>query len=187
MIYRSPFPAVEIPEVSLTEFVFRDAHLRADKPALIDGRDGRTLTYAQLVEAIRRAASGLARRGFRQRDVLAIYSPNAPEYPVAFHAAAMLGGVVTTINPLYTAEEVSSQLRDAGAKFSDRPAAHARAREAAEVTGPNSFRFGEARADGRSLFVEEPPANCRPCKSIRARIGRALRIRRTTGVANGVM
>ena len=34
--------------------------------------------------------------------MLAVMAPNAPEYAVVFHAAAMAGGVVTTINPTYT-------------------------------------------------------------------------------------
>ena len=50
-------------------------------------------------------------------DVLAIYSPNVPEYAMAFHAASLVGGVVTTINPLYTAAEVAYQLEDAGARY----------------------------------------------------------------------
>ena len=190
MIHRSPFPALEIPEVPLTEFVFRDAHLRADKPALIDGRDGRAYTYAQLVEAISRAAAGLARRGFRQRDVLAIFSPNAPEYPVAFHAAATLGGVVTTINPLYTAEEVSSQLRDAGAKFLlTVPPLLERAREAAEGTGVEEvFVFGEA--EGATPFAsllegdgEVPEVEIDPSEDVVALPYSSG----TTGVAKGVM
>ena len=66
---------------------------RGDKPAIIDGPTGRTLTYAQLVDAVRRVAAGLAAHGFAKGDVLGIYSPNVPEYAVAFHAAASLGGI----------------------------------------------------------------------------------------------
>ena len=117
MIFRSPFPEVSVPEVSLTEFVFGWAGRLADKPALVDGASGRVLSYARLVEEIKRTAAGLARRGFGKGDVLALLSPNTPEYAVAFHAAASLGGVVTPTNPLYTAEEVSKQLRDARAKW----------------------------------------------------------------------
>jgi acyl-CoA synthetase (AMP-forming)/AMP-acid ligase II len=65
----------------------------------------------------RRVGAGLARRGFAKGDVLAIYSPNLPEYALAFHGAVMVGGVVTTANPLYTPEELGHQLRDTGAKY----------------------------------------------------------------------
>ncbi|MCX6048147.1 MAG: AMP-binding protein [Chloroflexi bacterium] len=117
MIFRSPYPDVTIPEVPLTTFVLHRAAALADKPAIIDGPSGRTLTYAQLAGAIRLVAAGLAQRGFQKGDVFAIYSPNLPEYAVAFHAVASLGGVNTTVNPLYTVHELISQLKNAGAKY----------------------------------------------------------------------
>lgn len=117
MIFKSPYPDVDIPNVSLTEFVLERAQQFGDKPALIDGPSDRTITYAQLGGAIRLVASGLAKRGFGKGDVLAIYSPNIPEYAVAFHAVSLLGGIVTTVNPLYTAEELAKQLQDSGAKY----------------------------------------------------------------------
>ncbi|MCC6602319.1 MAG: 4-coumarate--CoA ligase family protein [Anaerolineae bacterium] len=117
MIFKSPYPDVDIPDISLTEFVLSRTRQFGDKPALIDGPSGRTITYAQLGGAIRLVASSLAKRGFGQGDVLAIYSPNIPEYAVAFHAVSLLGATVTTVNPLYTAQELAHQLKDAGAKY----------------------------------------------------------------------
>lgn len=117
MIFKSPYPDVEIPNVPLTEFVLARMQQYGDKPALIDGPSGRTITYAQLGGAIRLVASSLAKRGFGKGDVFAIYSPNIPEYAVAFHAISLLGGIVTTVNPLYTANELAHQLKDAGAKY----------------------------------------------------------------------
>ena len=116
MIYRSPFPDVDIPLKSLPDYVFEGAAAHADRPALIDGPSGRTLTYGELITGIERTAAGLAARGFAKGDVLAIYSPNLPEYAVMFYAVTSVGGVVTTVNPLYTADELAKQLRDAGAK-----------------------------------------------------------------------
>src|SRR5881397_1573369 len=102
MIIRSASPDVSIPDVSITEYVLRHAQRLADKPALIDGPSGRVITYGALVDGIRRVATSLGRRGFGRGDVLAIYSPNLPEYAVIFNAVASLGGINTTINPLYT-------------------------------------------------------------------------------------
>ena len=45
MIFKSPYQDVEIPRVSLPEFVLESARQRGDKPALIDGPSGRTITY----------------------------------------------------------------------------------------------------------------------------------------------
>jgi len=117
MIIRSTSPDVTVPEVSITEYVLRHAERLGDKPAMVDGPSGRTLTYRQLADGVRRAATGLARRGFKKGDVFAIYSPNLPEYAVAFNAVASLGGVNTTVNPLYTADELVKQLEDSGARF----------------------------------------------------------------------
>src|SRR2546425_9756623 len=117
MLFRGPYPDVAIPELPLTPFVLDLAGKLADKPALIDGPTGRTLTYGQLAGAIRSAAAGLSRRGFRKGDVLALYSPNLPEYAVAFHAVATAGGVNTTVNPLYPADELAKQLEDCGATY----------------------------------------------------------------------
>jgi acyl-CoA synthetase (AMP-forming)/AMP-acid ligase II len=117
MIFRSPLGEVEIPDATLPAFVLEHAQERGDRPAVIDGPTGRTLSHAEVARAVRSLAAGLAARGFGRGDVLALCAPNTPEYAVAFHAAAALGGVVTTINPAYTAEEIGFQLRDAGARL----------------------------------------------------------------------
>lgn len=111
MVIRSAFPDVEIPDVSLTDFVLARAAERGDKPAFIDAPSGRTISYAQLLELVRAAAGGLAARGFGKGDVFAHYAPNRPDYAVAFHAVAMVGGVNTTANPLLTADELALPAR----------------------------------------------------------------------------
>ena len=117
MIHKSPFPDVEIPDVSLTNFVLRHASRLAAEPALIDGPSGRTLSYAEFTGAVKSMAGGLVARGFGKGDVLAIMAPNVPEYAVAFHGTAYAGGTVTTVNPTYTSGEVKHQLNDSGAKL----------------------------------------------------------------------
>lgn len=117
MIVRSPFPDVEIPEMSLTELVMRQTARLATKPALIDGVTGEIMTYGQFEILIRRLAIGLTSRGFGKGDVLAIYSENRPAFAVAVHGAIAAGGAVTTINPLATAHELASQLNDSQAVY----------------------------------------------------------------------
>lgn len=117
MIFKSTFPAVTIPEVPYHSFILQHAAKVKDKPAFIDGPSGRTLTFGQVAGGARLIASSLAKRGFKKGDVFAIFLPNLPEYAVAFHAVVMLGGVVTTANPLYTAEELAFQLNDTKARF----------------------------------------------------------------------
>ncbi len=163
IVYESPHPEVSIPDVPLHELVLGAAEGYGDKPALIDGPSGRTLTYAQLVEAVRRVAAGLAERGFRKGDAFAIWLPNAPEYAVAFYAVSLAGGVSTTANPLYTADELANQLNDSHARFLlTAPPLLERARAAADRSGVEEiFVLGEA--EGATPFAEllaskgEPP------------------------------
>jgi acyl-CoA synthetase (AMP-forming)/AMP-acid ligase II len=117
MIFHAPFPDVTIPDTAVTPFVLQKARLLADKPALIDGPSGRVITYSQLADSIARTAAGLHERGFKQGDVFGILSPNVPEYAIAFHAVASLGGISCTVNPLYTEQEIAHQLNDSGARF----------------------------------------------------------------------
>jgi acyl-CoA synthetase (AMP-forming)/AMP-acid ligase II len=164
VVITSSSPAVTFPEIAITEYVLRHAERLADKAALIDGPSGRTLTYRQLADAVRRAATGLARDGFRKGDVLAIYSPNCPEYAVVFHAVASLGGIITTVNPLYTSDELATQLKDSGARFLVTvPPFLDKAREAAARTGIETvFVFGTA--EGARSFAEllQAPASPPP-------------------------
>jgi acyl-CoA synthetase (AMP-forming)/AMP-acid ligase II len=154
MILKSDSPDVPIPDVPITEYVLRHAGRLADKPAVVDGASGRTLTYRELRDAIRRAATGLARCGLRRGDVLAIYAPNCPDYAVVFHAVASLGAINTTVNPLYTADELATQLRDSGARFLVTvPPCLDKARDAAARTGIAEL-FVLGAAEGARPFAE---------------------------------
>jgi acyl-CoA synthetase (AMP-forming)/AMP-acid ligase II len=117
MIIKGPYQDVSIPETALTPFVLHRARELGDKPALIDGPTGRKVSYSELADSIAIAAHNLAQRGFKKGDVFGILSPNCPEYAIAFHAVATLGGIVTPINPLYTKHEIAHQLKDSGARF----------------------------------------------------------------------
>jgi acyl-CoA synthetase (AMP-forming)/AMP-acid ligase II len=117
VVIRSPFSDVEIPNKPLTEVVLGRAGEFSEAPALIDAHSGRTITYAELAESVRAVAAGLADRGFGKGEVFAHYAPNCPEYAVAFHAVATVGGVNTTANPQLTEEEFAAQLRDSGARL----------------------------------------------------------------------
>jgi acyl-CoA synthetase (AMP-forming)/AMP-acid ligase II len=116
-IHRGPEPDVEFPKTDVTSFVFEYADERAEKPALIDGPTGREVSYGELERSVRALAAGLASRGFGKGDVLGVLMPNLPEYATVFHGTASTGGMCTTMNPLYTANEVAHQLEDSGARM----------------------------------------------------------------------
>lgn len=109
--------SLDYPDTDVTSFVLERAEKLGDKPALIDGPSGRTITYAELDRGTRALAAGLASRGFEKGDSFAIYMPNVPEYALAFHGVARAGGKATTANPLYTPRELKHQLDDSEAKY----------------------------------------------------------------------
>jgi acyl-CoA synthetase (AMP-forming)/AMP-acid ligase II len=189
-IFRSPYPDVTIPDVPLHEFVLERAAELGDRPALVDGVSGRSISYAQLAQSVTQLAAGLARRGFKKGDVFAIYSPNLPEYATAFLGVSRLGGINTTINPLYTVDELANQLNDARARFLlTIPAFLEKAREAAHKANVEEvFVIGEA--EGATPFAalfdasaEPPPVSIDPKEDLVVLPYSSG----TTGLSKGVM
>ena len=72
MIFKSPLPDVSIPDVALTPFVLGKAERLRDKVAIVEvaGRAqgaveanfGRSFTYGQIADGVRRLAAGLHAR-----------------------------------------------------------------------------------------------------------------------------
>src|SRR4026207_1923063 len=133
----STSPPVTLPDVTLTDYVLRHAARPAHQPARGGGR------------------------GSGRGDVFAIYCPNLPEYAVVFLGVALAGGVNTTVNPLYTADELANQLNDPGARLpATAPPPALTARRAAGARG----RGERAAARGRvgEFFVFGAAEGARP-------------------------
>ena len=169
MLMTSPHPPLSIPAVTLGELVLSGAADRGDHPALVCGLSGRVLSYAALADRVRRLAAGLHALGLHKGDCLAIFCPNLPEYAIVFHAVARLGAVNTTVNPLYTAEELTFQLQDCRASllvtvsaFLDRATEAARAagvREVLVIDGaPGHRSLADVELDAEPPQVEIDPA-----------------------------
>ena len=115
---RSTFPDVEIPELSIYDFLFGGLTPDdLDVTALVDGTSGAKTSYGELLAQINAVAGALAARGVNTETTIGLLCPNAPAFAVVFHGILRAGAVVTTINSLYTAEEIANQLRDAGATW----------------------------------------------------------------------
>jgi acyl-CoA synthetase (AMP-forming)/AMP-acid ligase II len=162
MVLRSPVSDLDVPDVPLHAFILADAERRADKPALIDGPSGRTVTYGELVQRVDAFAAGLAARGLAPGDVVGIFSPNLPEYAIAFHGIARAGGTVTTVNPTATAYELARQLSDASTRFllTVPPFAATATAAASEAGVEQVFVFGEAEGltPAAELFADPSDA-----------------------------
>jgi acyl-CoA synthetase (AMP-forming)/AMP-acid ligase II len=162
MVISSPYPDVSVPEQSLAAFVLAGAAERGDKPALVDGITGRTLSYRELGAQVLRAGHGLRRRGVRRGDVLAMCCPNSPDFAVAYYGALSAGAVVTTINPMATPADVARQLEDSRARWLvTTPELLEKSSLAVAVAGIEEvFVFGaaEGATPFAALVDEEPPA-----------------------------
>lgn len=112
----SPHDAVEIPEVSLVEFLLGDlAAADVDRVALEDGVTGQVLTFGELRDLTDRFAAGLSKT-LCPGDVVGLMAPNSVEFAVAILGVIRAGMTITPVNVLSTAEETAHQLQDAGAR-----------------------------------------------------------------------
>jgi acyl-CoA synthetase (AMP-forming)/AMP-acid ligase II len=146
-------PAPEIPDQDLATFTLEKAQELGDKPALIDGPSGRTITYAELDSSTNALAGALHARGIGKDDVVAIYMPNLPEYAVIFHGVIRANATNTTANPLYTSHELAHQLTDSGAKmlFTIQPFLDTARKAADEVGLTDIVIVGESDGDEPTL------------------------------------
>ncbi|MFJ5231180.1 4-coumarate--CoA ligase family protein [Kitasatospora sp. NPDC088391] len=119
MVFHSDYPFVAPLDLPIHEAVLGGCAEGedADRPALIDGLTGRSVSYRELDAGTRRVAAGLAEAGVGKGEVVALFSPNSPAYPLAFYGVTRTGATVTPVSSLATAEELAGQLRDSGARW----------------------------------------------------------------------
>lgn len=73
---------------------------------------GSKLTYRQIAALVNRAAKGLQEMGVKKGVHVGILLPNTPYFIVMYYAILKAGGTVVNYNPLYTVEELASQVKD---------------------------------------------------------------------------
>ena len=117
MIFASPWPPLQHAPACVADAVLGAARQFGDKPALIEGETGRTLSYRQLVHGAERVAAGLAQAGLEPGQPLALALPNSIDFALAFFGAMRAGAWVVPINPVYTPAEMEHQIHDSGARF----------------------------------------------------------------------
>ena len=116
MPFRNPNPDVDIPPLSVPDFMFGDvADFDLDRPALIDGVTGEVTDYRTLISRIDCLAGALASLSIGAGSVVGILSPNIPAFATVFHGILRSGATATPINALYTADDIGRQLADSKA------------------------------------------------------------------------
>ena len=105
--------AVERSSATLGERFAAQAARTPDATALVFR--GETRTYAELLDAARRLAAGLASLGVGPGDVVGVALERGFELSEAVHALALLGAVYLPVDPDLPAARVDAMLEDAAA------------------------------------------------------------------------
>ena len=108
---------------------------RGDRVALFfEGEPGdtRTITYADLLVDVKKAANALLEIGVKAGDRVAIYMPMIPEAAVAMLACARIGAAHSVVFGGFSADALLSRIQDADAKI--------------VITADGGFRKGAAFA-----------------------------------------
>ena len=103
-----------IQRVNVGDLLTRNAGRFPGRDAIVDG--ARRFTYRALNSWTNQVAHGLARRGYRRGDALALVSENRAEFLVTYFACAKLGVVCVPINLMWRQREVAYVLEHARAK-----------------------------------------------------------------------
>ncbi|CAA7601201.1 AMP-dependent synthetase/ligase [Acididesulfobacillus acetoxydans] len=102
------------PEATLNDLFEQGVSQNSQKTALVFF--GKCLTYAELLEYIRRLAGSLQERGIVRGDRVALLLPNCPQFVMSYYALLRLGATVVPINPLSTEPELLHIMRDGQVK-----------------------------------------------------------------------
>jgi long-chain acyl-CoA synthetase len=102
------------PDSTLVDLADDTARRRPEHPAL--WFKGRTITYGELKRLSDALAAALVAMGVQKGERVAIVFPNTPQYVIAEMAIWKAGGIVASINPLYTGFELEHALKECGAE-----------------------------------------------------------------------
>ncbi|XP_047534122.1 4-coumarate--CoA ligase 3-like isoform X1 [Vanessa atalanta] len=110
-IIKSPYASVDIPNYTLYDYVWLNLEKWPERTLTVCARTGRGYTYEQAFNLSNAFAANLRQKfKIRDGDVITVMLPNVPDFPLIMLGVMAAGGVVTTINPIYTAHEIQRQL-----------------------------------------------------------------------------
>ncbi|HSS56678.1 MAG TPA: AMP-binding protein, partial [Solirubrobacteraceae bacterium] len=154
------YEPIETAEGTLHDSIVATARAMGDRVSLIDGPSGVTTTYAELASRIDRAAAGLAARGLRPGDVLALWAPNSPGWAIAALGAVAAGATVSGVSPVAVERELAAQLMDSEASIVVAPPDRLElARKVARTAGVREvIALDDVEGDGAPPAVDLDPA-----------------------------
>jgi long-chain acyl-CoA synthetase len=102
------------PRQTLVDVVDETTRIRPNHTALIF--KGERISYGELAWRSDALATALVKQGVKKGDRVAILMPNCPQYVIAEFAIWKAGGIVASINPLYTERELEHALNECDAE-----------------------------------------------------------------------
>ncbi|MHA2250344.1 MAG: long-chain-fatty-acid--CoA ligase [Candidatus Kariarchaeaceae archaeon] len=106
---------LEYEQVPPFEFVKRRANNNPDDPCMTFAPGKVSVTYAELMDSIKRLAVVLTNNGIAKGDRVCVLLPNTPHYVISHYAILSIGAIVVQGNPIYTKRELTHQINDSGA------------------------------------------------------------------------
>ena len=91
---------------SIGEIISDIAQKNSDRDALVYTETGDRYSYQDLTHEIDRAARGFLSHGIQSGDKIALWSPNAPEWMIAFLGLAKMGAITVPIDPAATKDNL---------------------------------------------------------------------------------
>lgn len=111
-ILTSVYKNIEPVNVPLHEFLWTNLEKWPNKTVAVCGVTGRSYTYSQTYKmSTSLAASFRNKLKLKPNDAVAVVLPNMPEYPCVMLGIVQAGCIVTTVNPIYTSNEIKIQLQ----------------------------------------------------------------------------
>ncbi len=113
--YDAGIPAqLDYPRVPLYRLLDDAAERTPRRPAT--NFFGKTISYGALKDQSDRLADALRSLGVAVGDRVALLLPNSPPFVICYYGALKAGAVVTSLNPLASADELAAQIADCGAE-----------------------------------------------------------------------
>lgn len=118
-IYRSPYPDISIDSVDLASYILSNPfNVPLDRPLFIDPVLNKSYTFGDIKQRILALSHALRGTfGLRSNDVVALFSSNSIEYPIAVHGIVSSGAIVAPTSAALTDFELNVQLKTSRARF----------------------------------------------------------------------
>ncbi|KAG9244396.1 4-coumarate-CoA ligase [Calycina marina] len=108
MVFKSPFPDLDLPKVNIIDYIFPPNEAPSDAPLWIDSNDSnKSLSPAEALRWAKRLGFGLEKLGVKKGEVIMVYTPNHIYVPAAYLGAVGAG---------YSFSEMIHQIKNTGAQ-----------------------------------------------------------------------